>query len=48
MDHIKRDSKKMFSGEGIDISVYAENVDFRDPITNYDSAEVRVPSGSHL
>ena len=48
MEHIKQDSKKMFSGEGIDISVYADNVDFKDPITNYDSAEVRETASTNL
>jgi Uncharacterized conserved protein (DUF2358) len=40
MDKIKEDSKNMFSDKGMDISVYADGVEFRDPITKYDSAKV--------
>lgn len=39
MDTLKEDSANLFSDQGMDLSIYARNVDFQDPITNYSDIE---------
>ncbi len=38
MDFLKEDLQHLFDDQGIDKSQYDDVVEFRDPITRYDSA----------
>jgi Uncharacterized conserved protein (DUF2358) len=41
MKTLQDDSPNLFSEQGMDLSVYADHVDFQDPITRYDDIQVR-------
>jgi Uncharacterized conserved protein (DUF2358) len=41
MRTLEEDSPNLFNEGGMDLSIYADDVDFKDPITNYDSVQVR-------
>ena len=41
MQSIKDDAPNLFGPKGMDLSIYADNVTFRDPITKYDDIQVQ-------
>lgn len=40
MQTLQADSSNLFTDQGMDLSIYANDVDFQDPITNYSDIEV--------
>lgn len=40
MATLRQDSPNLFTEQGMDLSIYANDVDFRDPITNYNDVQV--------
>lgn len=40
MTVLQEDSANLFTDQGMDLSIYAPDVDFQDPITDYSDVQV--------